>query len=325
MTAVPAPLAVTPGAAPSPRRVPFRSAVAAAVVVTLVRPATWVIALTGFLAGGGIVLLAWPVVVLPTPTGLQNLLGAPVSTLVFGAPSRELVTLLVAAGAIAAALILAGLLAGAWAERRGIAMVLDGAAEEGVTAPPPSLEGAPGPLRVAVLRLAAAVPPLLVLALGWPTLYDVTYHELILPEDLVTPLPIRVIAQVPLILAALVVAWLLADAAAAVGVRRLVVERRRLPAAWALGWADLARRPHRIVGAALLGDLALVVTAGPALVAAALAWGRVREALELDTGSPVGLVATALWVGIWLATLALAGVGAAVRAALWTLEGARSR
>ena len=320
----------TAGAAPAPApgRLPWRTAMAAAVVVTLVRPATWVVALAGFLAGAGIVVLAWPIMVLPTPTGIQNLLGAPIANLVFGGLTPRLAAALVAAGVAAAALILAGLLAGAWAEVRGIGLVLHGAADEGYIAPPASRTEDPHRLvvfRVAVLRLLSLVPPLMVFALSWKTLYDVTYHELILPGDLTTPLPIRVMEQVPLVLAALFAAWLLADAAAAVGARRLVLERRRLLEAWALGWADLVRRPHRIVGAALFGDLALLLATGPALVAASLAWVRVREALEVAVGSPIGIIAAALWVAIWLGSVVLAGVGAAVRAAAWTLEWARRR
>jgi len=306
-------------------RLPWRSAVVAGVVVTLVRPETWVVALAGFLAGGGVIALAWPIVVLPTPSGIQNLLGAPVSTLAFGNPSPELVRVAVVSGVLLIALFVAGLLTGAWTERRGIALVLDGAAEEGYTAPTPPLAGAPGPVRMAIVRVAALVPPLVVFAIGWPTLYSVVYKELILPEDLATPLPIRVITQVPLLLAAIIVSWLLADAAAAVGVRRLVLERRRVLRAWALGWADLVRRPHRIIPVALLGDLALVLSAGPALVLAALAWVRVREALELGGGPLIGLAVVALWVAIWLGAVVLAGVGAAIRASLFTLEGARRR
>lgn len=311
-------------------RLPWRSAVAAGVVVTLVRPATWVVALAGFLAGGGVIALAWPIVVLPTPSGIQNLLGAPVSTLAFGNPSPELIRVAVVSGVTLAALFVAGLLTGAWAERRGIVLVLDGAAEEGYTAPPPRVAespgpGAPGLVRIALIRVFALVPPLAAFAIGWPTLYSVVYKELILPEDLATPLPVRVIAQVPLLLAAIIGSWLLADAAAAVGVRRLVIERRGVLRAWALGWADLVRRPHRIIPVALLGDLALVITAGPALVAAALAWVRVREALELGGGPLVGVAIVAVWVAIWLGAVVLAGVAAAVRAALFTLEGARRR
>ncbi len=287
------------------------------------RPATWVVALAGFLAGGGAIVLAWPIIVLPTPSGLQNLLGAPVSTLAFGNPSAELIRVVVVTAVGFLIVLVTGLLVGAWAEQRGIAMVLEGAAEEGYGGRPPGIGGTPGALRVAVLRAGALVPPLIVFALAWPTLYSVTYRELILPEDLTTPLPLRVLAQVPLVLAALGGTWLLADAAAAVGVRRLVLERRGVIEAWALGWADLARRPHRIISVAVLGDLALALAAGPALVAASLAWVRVREALELPGDSPIGIVVAALWVAIWLGSVILAGVGAAVRAALFTMESAR--
>lgn len=312
----------SPARPPVTARLPLRSAVAAGVVVTLVRPATWVVALAGFLAGGGIVVLAWPITVLPTPSGLQNMLGAPISTLAFGDPSPELVQAAATLAVVAAVLFAAGMLTGAWAERRGIPLVLDAAADEGYTqrvAPPGH---APGPGRVALVRCLSLVPPAVVLALSWPTLYNATYQELILPEDLATPLPVRVIAKVPLVLAALLVAWLLADAAAGVAVRRLVLERRGVAAAWALGWADVARRPHRILPVALLGDLVLALTTGPALAAAALAWVRVREVLELGGGSPIGIVAVGAWVAIWLGAVALAGVGAAVRSALLTLEGA---
>jgi hypothetical protein len=305
-------------------RLSWRATVVAAVVVTLVRPATWVVALAGFLAGGGIVALAWPILVLPTMSGLQNFLGAPVSTLAFGNPSAgliEFVSVAVIGGVVA---LVAGLLVGAWAERRGIGLVLAGAAEEGYTAAAPDLRGGPGPVRIALLRVTALVPPVVVAALAWPTLYNVTYKELILPEDLATPLPVRVIAQVPLLLAALVGAWILADAAAAGGVRHLVVGRRSLARAFALGWLDLLRRPHRLLPIAVLGTLALVLTAGPALVVASLAWLRVREALELG-GSPIGIVIAALWVAIWLGSVVLAGVGAATRSALYTMENARRR
>ncbi len=318
MAAPPAPPAVR---ATATARLPLRSAVAAGVVVTLVRPATWVVALAGFLAGGGVIALAWPITVLPTTSGVQNLLGAPISTLAFGDPSPELVRAAVILGVLGVVLLVAGLVIGSWAERRVILLDLDGAADEGYTPRQPH-DGAPSTGRIALVRGLSLVPPTVVLALSWPAIYSVTYQELILPEDLATPLPIRVIAQVPLQLAALVVAWLLADAAAAVGVRRLMTERRSAIAAWALGWVDLARRAHRIVPIVLLGDLALLVAVGPALAAAAVAWVRVREALELSPSSPIGIVVVALWVGIWLGAVVLAGVGSALRSALLTLEGA---
>jgi hypothetical protein len=306
-------------------RLPWRSAIVAGFVVTLVRPATWVVALAGFLSGGGAVLLTWPIVVLPTPSGLQNLLGAPISTLAFGNPSPELVRTAAILAGMAAVVLVTGMVVGAWAERRGIAMVLEGASGEGYTRSTAVPEAASGLWQMALVRTLSLLPPAAVFALSWSTLYNVTYQELILPEDLATPLPVRVIAKLPLVLIALAVTWLLADAAAAVGVRRLAAQRRSFISAWALGWLDLVRRPHRILGAALIGDLVLVAVAGPALTAAAIAWVRVREVLELSPNSPVAIAVVVLWVGIWLGSVVLAGVGAAVRAALLTMEGATAR
>ncbi len=295
----------------------------AALVITLSRPATWVVALAGFLAGGGVIALAWPILVLPTPSGLQNILGAPVATLAFGSPSGEFMRLLAVTAITATIVFVGGLVAGAWAERRGIAMVLVAGEEEGYTAPVPQLASLPAVLRVAVIRLTAMIPPLIVFILAWPTLYAVTYRELILPEDLVTPLPVRVVAQLPVQLTMLLLVWGAADLAAALAVRRLIVERRRLVTAWLLGWADLVRRPYRVIPAALLGDVVVAVAAGPSLVASAVAWTRVREVLELAPASPLGIGVTVMWVSIWLGCLVLAGFGSAFRAALLTMEGAQ--
>ena len=91
---------------------PWRSAMAAAFVVTLVRPGSWAVGLAGFLAGGGILVFAWSIVVLPTPTGLQNALGTPLSKLVLGTPTPELITLVGLAVAGVLAVVACGLLVG---------------------------------------------------------------------------------------------------------------------------------------------------------------------------------------------------------------------
>jgi hypothetical protein len=105
-----------------------------------------------------------------------------------------------------------------------------------------------------------------------------------------------------------------------VGVRRLVLERRRVLASWVLGWADLARRPLRVVPTALAGLLVLTLLTAPALAAAAVGWGRVREILVGGRDPVIVVGAVLVWVAIWLGCLVLAGVGSAVRAAMWTLE-----
>lgn len=301
-------------------RLPLGAVIGGAFVVTLLRPVSWALGLAGFLAGGGVLIVAWPIVVLPTLTGLQNTLGGPISSLVFGAPSSGLVAII--AGGIAGGilLVLLGTLAGAWAERQGIAVALEAASDDGMVLARTDVDGAPGAGRVAMVRLLALAPVAIAIALAWRPLYDATYHELILPANLSTPLPLRVIREVPLPVIGIAVAWLLADAAGAVGVRRLVLERRRVFEAWLLGWADLVRRPHRILPAAVVGMLVLVLMTGPALAAAAIGWGRVSDILAGDRDPQIVIGAVLVWVAIWLGCLVLAGVGSAVRAATWTLE-----
>jgi hypothetical protein len=293
---------------------------AGALAVTLLRPVSWALGLAGFLAGGGVILVAWPILVLPTPTGLQNALGGPVSSLVFGEPSAALVALLLGGLAGVTALVVAGTLAGAWAERQGIAVALEAADDDDLGLAPVDLQGAPGTLRVAAIRLLALAPVLAAAALAWQPVYDAAYRELILPQDLVTPLPLRVLGQVPWLIAGLFLVWLLADAAGAVAVRRLVLERRPVVRAWLLGWADLVRRPQRIVPTALAGVAILALLLVPAMAAAAIGWERVREILLGGREPLVVLAGVAVWVAIWLGGLVLAGVGAAIRAAAWTLE-----
>jgi hypothetical protein len=301
-------------------RMPWAATISGAVLVTLVRPLSWAVGLAGFLAGGGLVLVTWPILALPTLTGLQNALGGPVSSLVFGAPSGPLVALIIGGLAGGVVLFLAGLLIGAWAERQGIEITLDAAAEEGIVAPAVDLAGAPGIGRVALVRLLSLAPVVVAMLLAWRPLYDVTYRELILPEDLATPLPLRVLRDVPVLAAAIVVTWLVSDAAGAVGVRRLVMERRPVLIAWLLGWADLLRRPQRVLPTTIVGLAATLLVAGPGLVAAALGWDRVREVMRSGDDPLAVLGAVLIWVSVWLGALVLAGVAAAFRTSTWTLE-----
>ncbi len=322
-------MTVAPDAAQTPAgggwvSLPWRSAMAGAVVVTLLRPLAWALGLAGFLAGGGLILIAWPILVLPTPTGLQNALGGPISSLVFGSATLELLALLIGGVAGVVFLLLLLILAGAWAERQGIGVALEAAATEGLAADA-QLRGAPGVGRVAVVRLLGLVPVAVAIWLAWRPLYDTVYRELILPDDLVTPLPVRVIGDIPGLLFAVGLVWLLADAASAVGVRRLVLERRSVPVAWLLGWVDLVRRPLRILPTALFGAVVTLLMILPALAAAGLGWTRVRDILTGGRDPATIIVAVGIWVSIWLGGLVLAGVGAGIRASAWTLEVPRRR
>jgi hypothetical protein len=250
-----------------------------------------------------------------------------VSTLVFGAVSPRLLLLILGAAGAALGLLVAGVVGGAWAERQGIGVALEAAEDEGV-APAGStvrtLDGAPGTGRVAILRFLSLGPLAVVAGLAWQAIYDATYRELILPDDLATPLPIRVIEDVPWLVVGLLVAWVVADAAASLGVRRLVLERRPVLEAWLLGWADVVRRPHRVVAVAAFGIVVLLVPLVPSVAAAAVGWGRVRDLLASGPSPWLALAAIMTWVAVWLGGLVLVGVAAGARAAAWTLELPRS-
>lgn len=306
-------------------RLGWGAAVGAAMVVTFTRPVSWAVGLAGFLARGGIVALALPILVLPTPSGLQNVLGGPVSSILFGAPSQALLALLVAVIVGVATLLVLGTAAGAWAERTGIRIALEAAADEGLEVRSVDLAGAPGPGRIAVVRLLGLVPLAVALLLAAPVVYAAVYQELILPAELRTPLVIRVVAAAPVTFLGIFAAWLVGDAAASAGVRRLVLDRTATPVAWLLGWWDLVRRFPRVMGTALVTVAALVLCVAPGLFAASVGWTRVREAF-LGGGDPVGMtVAVIVWVAAWLGTLVLAGAGAAFRNAAWTFEAIRRR
>ncbi|OGO53818.1 MAG: hypothetical protein A2V85_17490 [Chloroflexi bacterium RBG_16_72_14] len=310
---------MTEAAAPPPSRARWRATLGAAFVTTLVRPASWAFGLAGFLAGGGLVIVAWPILVLPTPTGLQNALGGPVSTLVFGGVSPTLALLFLAAFVVLVTAVVGGTWVGAWAERQGIAVTLEAAADEGLAASTLP-DDAPGPGGVALVRLLSLLPVLVVLGYAWAPVYDAAYRQLILPDELTTPLPIRVMRDVPELIAAVLITWLLSDAAAAVAVRRLLLERRGVLRAWALGWLDLVRRPGRVLGAALAGLAVLVLLLGPSLLASSVGWSRVRDVV-VDGRSPLATLMVVLtWVAMWLGGLVLAGVAAAFRSAAWTFE-----
>jgi hypothetical protein len=317
---------------PAPRR-RWRDGIATAAVVTLASPASWVTGLAGFLAGGGLVLVTWPILVLPTMTGIQSALGGPVSSLAFGNPSPALVALIAGLVVAGVAVLLAGTWIGAWAERAGIEAALQAARDEGLTsdgerdpanghgtAGDAVLDGAPGTSRVALLRLLSLAPVVVALGLAWPLVYGAAYRELIVPGDLSVPVEIRVLSDIPWVLAGVVAVWLIADAAAALGVRHLVLGRRPVLPALLRGWSDLARRPHRVIATAVVGFGLPAIPAILAIAGAALGWDVARTALIGDRPLVEVVVPVVLWVATWLGALVIVGAGAAFRSAAFTFE-----
>ncbi|HET7727518.1 MAG TPA: hypothetical protein VFK54_09355 [Candidatus Limnocylindrales bacterium] len=302
-------------------RMPWGSVLLGALVVAFVRPAAWPVALAGFLGRGGVLLLLLPVLVIPTPTGIANAVGGPVSSFLFGSPSPALLALLAVGMAATLALVVAGAVVAGWSERSGILQALRVAADEGfVPASHARLTGGGSLASLAGLRLLGLVPPLVALLLSAPTLYDAFYRELVLPDELRSPLALRVLRDVPGTVLTVAAAWLVADAATSLAIRRHVLEGRGVVASWAAGWLGLVRRPIRVVGTALATVALTIGLVGPALVAGSLAWLRARDLLREDRDALAIVVAVLLFVALWLGGLLLAGVAATFRGAAWTFE-----
>ncbi len=285
-----------------------------AVIETLGSPRLWAIGLAGFLARGGIVAFALPIVVLPSVVGLTTFIG-PNSVTAAGLAPR-LVALLALTVALLAAWVVLGTLVAAAVDRVLVRAVLD---IDGPGAPPDGADRGPGLARLVAIRLASLVPFGLGVAVGGVRLGQVGYQELILPSDSTTPFVLRVLLGAPEVVALLVLTWLASELLGSVAVRLAIVEGRTVVGSLAAGLGWIVRRPVRSAAVSLVTVLGSLVVVGPAVAAATLAWGGVRAVL-LGAADPVAVVAVvALFVVTWAGGLALAGIAAAWRSAAWSL------
>jgi hypothetical protein len=297
-----------------------------AAVIAIGRPAAWLVALAGFLVRAGVVLFVWPIVVLPTPTGLATFFGEDVAALALGGPSPQtLQAIAIAIGLFVAWLVGGGLIAAA----TEVALIETVAGDEELAATSGPSIAAPTArrmrrVRVLGARLIAHLP--LVLALVWavPVVVGATYHELILPDDLATPIALRVVRDVPAALALLLAAWLLGETAGAIAARSIVLDDRSVGHALLDAIRLTVRRPITTVATALLGLVVAVAMTAPALIASSVIWSEVRIALVVGTDLVTILAGTVLLVGAWTAGLVLTAAAAAWRSAAWTVEAKRA-
>jgi hypothetical protein len=310
-----------PPRSPSPTQ-PWPAATVAALLLTLERPASWWVALAGFLARGGLILFALPILVLHTPAGVQTELSPLLVPFLFGGSSSGFITLSITVAALGAFALLAGGIAGAWSDR---VLILHAAyADADATGAAP--EGDSRQVLVVLTARWLAHVPLLV-ALGWGAARVVTtvYREVTVPFEVVTPLLVRIVVAVPDALAVIGVAWLLGEAAGGLAAREVVLGRRGGLGAAVAGWAGIVRRPLASLATVGWTSLALAVAVGPGLLAAAAAWRWVRAVLW-DGGEPLLVVAAiGVFIALWLATLALTGFACALRSNAWTAEWLRRR
>jgi hypothetical protein len=280
-------------------------------------PSTWAVALAGFLARGGIVLLLVPIVPLPSPVGLANLVG-PTAVTPSG-PSPEAAGMLAGGTAILLVWLVLGGAVGALSD----VLLTEPFAAGGRVPLSPALLG-----RLVSVRLAALVPLGLAAAIAAGPIVEATYRQLISPYDLAVPLVTRVVRDVAPVIGLVVVAWLLAEVVAGLAVRRIVLrgDSGVAPLGHALG--HLIRRPVTSLATGVLGLAGLALAIGPPMVAASGLWSVLEASVaqgsgrETDVGRIV-LVGLCL-VAVWTGGVLLCGVASAWRGLLWTAEVARS-
>jgi hypothetical protein len=295
------------------------AALTEALLVTLATPTTWPLALAGFLIRGGIILVALPIVVLPTPVGLGNVVAPSLTSIAFGSVSVEVlvVTTAVLVGA------LAWLVAGGW-----LAAALEAEGTRIVALDTDLTTRRAGPVtpttgrmaaRILAARLLANIPLGLVLAWGSTRLVLVAYHELTSPLDVSSPIVLRVLRGAPEVVVAIVVAWMIGQMVGALAARRIVLARAGVAGALRSALVTCLRHPLSTLADFWIPTCILVAALVPSAIATGSATGAAGAVLD-EPDDPVRVLTAVLsLVLLWIVGLLLASVVCAWRAAVWTV------
>jgi len=280
----------------------------------LARPSTWPLALLGFLVRGGWLVVIAPVVVVPTPVGLANVVAPFLEDVAFGRRTGEVIVI----GFVAAMVLMGWLIGGGFvaavAETEGVRQVAE---EEDVAVSDRQVV-----VRVLAARLLALVP--LVIGLAWAAvrLVAVTYRELTVPSDVAVPIIWRVLLSAPEAVVIVMVTFLASEMVGAVASRRIVVVGQAPLPALRAGANRLRANLGRMLVLALATNgvvLAVLLTTG---LAATAMWGALGDALGLGDVSLLTTVLLVGFVGLFLGGLVLIGLACAWRAAVWTVDAA---
>ncbi len=285
-------------------------------LLTLGHPDWWAMSLAAFLVRGGILLVALPVLALPSLAGLSTVVAPLLTGVVLGdSPIPPVVQLGAMAALLAAVVFVTGLF-GAWLD---IALFSSASAALGGAAPTGRVS-----LREA---LNARLTPhaITILALGYAVFRVVTagYDELTSPTSSPAPLAVRIIARTPEAVVALLVAWIGAEALGGLALRRLVASGPPATAGRAIvrGARDLVRPGGLAV--LLVTNLAVIAIAVAAWLATSAAWTRLADSLA-DGFAAVDLGFAMLgFIVAFLAGLLLLGVVLAWRSVAWTADSNR--
>jgi hypothetical protein len=323
------------------------TAIRAAAIVRR-RPELIGVALLGFLARGGLVLFVLPIVVLPTPIGISNVIGG--TGITGSGASDGLVRLVVALLLLVVAAVAFGTVIGASADLllgraallEGVAPPHDGpgsAGEPPISADRGAAGGEPrrtaGPSmdlsartvtgRIVLVRAAALLP--VAAAMAWATarLGAAGYHQLILPDDLTVPLVIRILGEALDAAIVVVIVWLLSELIGGLAVRHSVASGRG-PLRGALGAVrSLVRRPLTSLATFIVGVVSVVVTAGIALATAAWLWSGVQVMVSDDAPAVLLVPAILGFVAAWGGGLLAVGVVVAWRGVFGWLDVVREQ
>ena len=280
--------------------------------LTFGAPGLWAVGLAGFLARGGIVVFALPIVVLPSVVGLITFIG-PNSVTAAGLAPRFVALVAIVTAGLVAWIVVATIVAAA-TDRALVGAVV----REPAGGSLPAVRN-PGLTTLFVIRLASLVPFALGVALGGVRLGQVGYQELILPSNGSSHFVIRVLQGAPEVVALLLVTWLVTELIGAIAVRLAIVEGRTAAGSLGRSPAWIVRRPLRslvVVAGTVIGSILVLA---PAVIVAGTAWDVVRTALLGDAGPFVDVVAVVLFVAVWTIALVLAGIVATWRSAAWSL------
>ena len=195
---------------------PGRGGTVAAVRAMLSSPSAWTVGAAGFLARGGLLVLALPILSLPTPVGV-TLLVPPLGVTTSGLSPAFASELLAAGGAIVVYLLVA-LLVAALGEDASYRRVVDGAARRSTAVTVARLVG---------VEVLALLPAIVAAVVATARLVAVGEREYLLPSSTSVPFVVRVVQEAAASVIAVGLALVLADLLNALGSRAVL--RRAYP------------------------------------------------------------------------------------------------
>ncbi|HTC86336.1 MAG TPA: hypothetical protein VK656_06505 [Candidatus Acidoferrum sp.] len=319
------PAASGQAAVPSaPLRRGWLGAVGRAADLSFGRPSLWPIALAGFLARGGFVLLLIPIFPIPTAVGLANILG-PTAVTAAGL-SADSVVLLVVIGLATVAWYLAAGLVGAAADIALVDATRDDDADSGRSGPA-GVDASSGTggliVRLIAIRFISLIPLAVAIALTARPIFDALYGQLTAPSQVAEPLAIRVFLGATGSFVVVVVGWFIGEISGGIAVRYAILQDLSIGRSVVRAITHLVRRPLTTALTAIAGTAGIVVTLGPSLVASAVAWNRLHGFVA-DQSDLTFVVVSAVIAGSWLAALVFAALGSAWRGLLLSADVGRA-